>query len=108
MHTAQNYFDSLDKEAMAVKNIATAVANRIPRSGAGLGRLPNSFGVPVPKVNQAAGIKTKPFSPIPKSDIAKPKNWVTNPVKNFKQAGAPNNPLQQAQTVRAGSGQIRI
>ena len=108
MHTAQDYLDSLDKEAISVKNIATAVANRIPRSGSKVGRLPNNFEVPVPKVNSAVGIKTKPFSPIPKNDIAKPKNWITNPVKNFKQAGAPNNPLQTLQTVRPGSGQIRI
>ena len=108
MSTAQDYLDSFDKEALVMNAMARIGSNAIARSGQKLGRIPDNFGAAVPKIKPAAGVKAEPFTAKLKSDTSKPKNWVTNPIKNFKQAGAPNNPLGQQQTVRPGSGQIRI
>ena len=106
MPTAQDYFDSFDKEAIVLNHMARIGTNAIARSGSKVGRLPNNFGVAVPKVKPSVGIKTEPFSPIAKNDIAKPKNWVTEPFKKHKIAGSPGNPFQGAGPV--SSPAIRI
>ena len=98
MPTAQDYFDSFDKEAFNVGAIASKAgqlvnngANRLKHSGMELQRNVKRFVAPTLKGPQNVGVNIKPPTATLTNTINK-KNWVTEPFAKHKMAGGPTIP----------------
>ena len=85
MPTAQEHFDGMDKEAIMLNNLAHLDSNNIPLQGAKIGRLPNNFGTPAPKIKQTAGLMKKPETP--RVGLAVKATWPKQTSAKYKPAG---------------------
>ncbi len=100
MSTAQEYFDSIDKEALAVGQLgkwATGKVGQTMRSGSKLKRLDDSFVVPPVLSKSPVGLKMKPTTPRP--GLGTKLTWPKQPSAKFKPAGG---------SITPGNGHIRI
>ncbi len=88
MPTARDYFDNMDKEAMAIKQLgkwATKRMGQADMSGAKLKGLDTGFGVPAVLGKPAVGLKMKP--PTPRAGLGVKPTWPKQPNAKYKPAG---------------------